>query len=282
MGLGLGLATRLLKGFTLLKAAGEAEEEVISPSDISNLVLWLKADTGCTDALLEACDEDTDNVLKWADQSGQGNDFDAANPGVAPFFGTDRLNSLPSVIFGGVDQTMGCSSVLNAEDTTFTVFIVAYIAVEQDDDGGVYALLGSDAGAYGNIHLMWAHDERDGYENSCFFGAQATSGKRIEEADWMADHYGHFRIYTFRMKGPEIADQIARWNGGDEVSNATGDCTGICDPAYDHRLAFEGGTDSYAKIELAEVIIYSDALSDKEMGQVEAYLADRFDITLAS
>lgn len=283
MPLGLGQGVSISRWKYGSKAAGGGGNGGITPDELNNLVLWLKADTGCLDASLDPCDDDTDNVLKWEDQSGEGNDFEADNPGVAPFFGMNRLNSLPSVIFQGTDQTMKCaSSVLSVGDKTFTVFVVAYIAVEQDDDSDVYALLGSAEGAYGNIHLMWAHDERTGHENKCLFGAQATSGKRIEAANWMANHYGNFRLYTFRMRGADIGDQVVRWNGGDDVYNTVGSCTGICDPAKVHWLAYEGGTSTYAKIELTEFIIYSGALSDTEMGQIESYLGTRFDLNIAS
>lgn len=80
-----------------------------SPTDISGLKLWLKADaiTGKSDG---------DTVSTWSDSSGLGND---ATAGTAPIYKTNIINGLPVVRFS--------SSILDTPSiswTNQTIFIV--------------------------------------------------------------------------------------------------------------------------------------------------------------
>ena len=70
-----------------------------SPSDISGLKLWLKADaiTGLSDG---------DPVTTWSDSSGQGNDATQSTAGQKPLYKTAIQNSLPAVRFDATDDVL--------------------------------------------------------------------------------------------------------------------------------------------------------------------------------
>src|ERR1051325_4711729 len=70
-----------------------------SPSDISGLKIWLKADAG-------AGSSDGDAVGTWTDQSGTSHDFTQATSSKKPTYKTNIQNSLPVVRFDGTDDEM--------------------------------------------------------------------------------------------------------------------------------------------------------------------------------
>ncbi len=86
-----------------------------TPTDISNMKLWLKADaiTGLNDG---------DPVASWTDSSGLGNAATQSTGGLKPLYKTNIVNSLPVVRFDGTDDTMALPSITPFTD--ITVFIV--------------------------------------------------------------------------------------------------------------------------------------------------------------
>jgi hypothetical protein len=64
-----------------------------SPSDISGLKLWLKADALAL--------SDNDPVASWTDSSGQGNHATQSSGGAKPTFKTNIVNSKPIIRFDG-------------------------------------------------------------------------------------------------------------------------------------------------------------------------------------
>src|SRR6185503_18751932 len=75
-----------------------------SPSDISGLKIWLKADAG-------AGSSDGDPVGTWTDQSGTSHDFTQATSGKKPLYKTNIQNSLPVVRFDGSDDEMSAGDL---------------------------------------------------------------------------------------------------------------------------------------------------------------------------
>jgi hypothetical protein len=70
-----------------------------SPSDITGLQLWLKADaiTGLSN---------NDPVTTWGDESGNNRDATQSTSGAKPLYKTGIQNSLPGVLFDGTDDYM--------------------------------------------------------------------------------------------------------------------------------------------------------------------------------
>ncbi len=105
-----------------------------SPSDISGLELWLKADaiTGLNDG---------DAVTTWSDSSGNGYDATQSVAGQKPLYKTAIQNSLPAVRFDATNDVLKTQA--DATLKPFSVFAVIKVA----DLSAVRTLIGSWNGA---------------------------------------------------------------------------------------------------------------------------------------
>lgn len=70
-----------------------ADAEITGPTT-TNLVLWLKADSGVTY-------DGSNYVSSWADQSGQGHDATQSTDGLKPLYVASAVNTLPGIRFDG-------------------------------------------------------------------------------------------------------------------------------------------------------------------------------------
>lgn len=112
----LPAAAPLSQDRKLLTGAGgpPAGGGAFSPSDLSGLVLWLKADaiTGLSDG---------DPVTTWDDSHTSNNDATQSTGSAKPTYKVNILNGKPVLQFDGVDDTM----TVSATPTVGTVFVVA-------------------------------------------------------------------------------------------------------------------------------------------------------------
>ncbi len=76
-----------------------------NPLNIAGCTLWLKADSLVLN--------NSDPVSTWTDSSGSGNDMSQATGGFQPLYKTSIINSLPSVLFDGVDDFMSKTGTFN-------------------------------------------------------------------------------------------------------------------------------------------------------------------------
>tara|TARA_R100000655_G_scaffold24338_1_gene48915 strand:+ start:2089 stop:3237 length:1149 start_codon:yes stop_codon:yes gene_type:complete len=90
------------------------------PSDFSDLVIWLKADSGVT------FDIPTKAVSAWADQSGNSNSVVQSSKGKQPLrYGYDGANDKTYLSFDGINDSMGSSDNCPISATSYTIFTVA-------------------------------------------------------------------------------------------------------------------------------------------------------------
>ena len=82
---------------------GAAAVPAFAPTDVSGLVLWLKADAGTfqDDALTTAASADDAKVGGWVDQSTAGNTVTIADTSKRPTLKLNILNGKPAVRFAG-------------------------------------------------------------------------------------------------------------------------------------------------------------------------------------
>src|SRR4051794_1826732 len=94
-----------------------------SPTDVSGLKLWLKADAGAySDSGTTLC-ANNDTVKQWNDQSGNSNNVTQVTSGKRPTYKTGIQNGQPVLRFDGVDDflQMGANPAMNGELTVFVV-----------------------------------------------------------------------------------------------------------------------------------------------------------------
>ena len=98
------------------------------PSDFSDLVVWLKADSGAT------FDIPTKTVSAWADQSGNSNSVVQATSGKQPLrYGYDGANDKTYLSFDGTNDGMTSSGNCPISATSYTIFAVAKQVSTQTD-----------------------------------------------------------------------------------------------------------------------------------------------------
>lgn len=90
----------------------------------SGMTIWLKADAGTHKVAggSDPCTTDNDDLLRWEDQSGNGNHFSQATSGKKFIYKTNIRNSLPAVRYNGSGSQLASSALtLNSSNTVYAV-----------------------------------------------------------------------------------------------------------------------------------------------------------------
>jgi len=224
-----------------------------SPSDLSNLSLWLKADAGVTLSGL--------NVTAWADQSGNGNN--ATTYDVNPVYTESAKNGKPAITFSG-SEMMTTANIFNGSNSR-TIFAVYYVNNEdtanticgQTNDlevvNGSFFLLQARSDLDGNPYLATANDD--------------LIGSPFVNQTWkiaMADYNGTTgNLYS---NGTNVGTGTFSWN----TYNGTF-CIGSYFTNDDQGSLFES---LIGKI--AEIVVYNRVLTATERQNVTAYLNTKY------
>ncbi|MGD0712251.1 MAG: hypothetical protein ABR968_13840, partial [Bacteroidales bacterium] len=89
----------------------------INPSNISGLVLWLRADSN---VVLHG-----DTISQWGDCSGNGNNAIQTTPLSQPLYITNSINGKPVISFNGLNQFLVGPTISNINTSSITIFVVA-------------------------------------------------------------------------------------------------------------------------------------------------------------
>lgn len=228
------------------------------PSSLSNLGLWLRADSNIT---LNVSD-----VSGWGDKSGNAVDFSQPTATYQPAYSASGgPNSQPCVQFNAPDLTFMSSvaTSLYSLSTGYTFFIVLKVAtggsdglaVDTDTDSfGIQQFSGNFLARYNGIGYSQAPQTGTTwkYYSVKFDGGGATNADKMKT--WIN---GVAQTLTFDVSAPASLNASARWylgrySGGLGGFNLTGD--------------------------IAEIIAYTDEKSDADRQLVEAYLASRYSL----
>jgi hypothetical protein len=242
------------KGF--FSAISAVAAPAFSPTDLSGLSLWLKADAGIT---LSGSD-----VTAWADQSGNGKNMTSD---ISPTFVSNAKNGKPAIAFSGNRMT-GLGIFTGSESRTF--FVVYYTDNADSDSNticGQNNLLASDAGTF---FMMQARN--DFLDSSPYLAGYSAdlSGPAYVNNVWniaTADYDG--TIANLYANGSLV-------NSGELALDTynSGNCFTIgCfyDPIESSYLELFAG-------KLCEIIAYNRVLNGTERGQVNTYLNTKYAI----
>lgn len=213
------------------------------PFPTSGLTLWTRADQGVTHDALGA-------VQVWQDLSGAGNHFSQGTQNQQPKLKAGSLGGQSSIAFDGEDDGLWAPSTM-ALGRASTVFVV--FERESTEDfyvGGGYVLQNS-------ANPRW-YMRTNGFYSGTAFIRDAFPQRSRRTVAVMTNSPTSTRVHV---------------NGSDWTQDSS-PTTGT--PG---RLALGGGNghelDPHA-IRVAEVIAFSDALTDAERVRVEEYLAARY------
>ena len=217
-----------------------------TPASLSGLSLWLKSDSGVTLS--------GSNVTAWADQSGNGNNATVYNNTQLV---ENALNSKPAISFDGVASYATFPISLSTE-TNRTIFIV-----------GKYNDLSR--GQEGFLALV--------------FGGSFDRGYVFRESETDATYY-----YTPSQIAAPTLTSVGNYHIVTVEHNFVGDSTMGINGSFGHgdqcdlseinqgNIAQRGNGQEYASVNIAEIIIYNQALTTQNIQQVEQYLNTKYAI----
>jgi len=230
---------------TFYTIGSQVDLNFFAPTDISGLQLWLDASDAST------ITESSGAVSQWDDKSGNANHVTQGTAALQPTTGTRTQNSLNVLDFDGSDFLR--NGAIGPFSQPNTVFVVG----KADATATTQAFVHGDNFANDNAIGLTSSNFFMFADSALFGGASDTST--------------HIFIAEFNSTSSELFI--------DGVSSATGDAgSGSANDfrvgaRYDGAEALDGF--------VAEVLVYDSALSTADREAVEAYLADKWGITLS-
>ena len=225
----------------------------VYPSDFSDLVVWLKADSGVT------FDIPTKRVSAWADQSGNNNNVAEDQTAKQPLrYGYDGANDKAYINFDGTDDVMTSLSNSPITSTGFTVF---FVAKQHTADAGLQRVFSYDDGGTATVVLGFLNNKfysavTDGQGGSASVNTGVSSNYAIVRMEWR-----NTGVLQMALNGSiGSTNDISGWE-----ANTT----------FDQETFFIG---RLAKANLAELIIYNRVLKDVEWADINNYLNTKYKI----
>jgi Putative phage tail protein len=241
--------TNRIRAEPVLRCAPALTYEPI-PGEPPDLVLWLKGDT--------LTGTDGSNISTWLDSSGNNHDAVQATEADQPNLETQELNFLNVVHFDGPN-----SEYLGIDDDLSVLGITAgslFIVLKSANDPGLF-----------------------GQQGACFFGGAAAGNQYPSHLGDIA--CGDLRTSSQNIGNPsvaltdwnitEVTSESGDWNyyiNGTLFFNNPSNAFGLPGGADNARVGAGGGTANWSGW-IAEVILYSEVLSEADRQRVEGYLA---------
>jgi hypothetical protein len=249
LSLGLGVQT--------IRKVGGGGAAPFSPTDLSGLSLWLKADAGVTTS--------GSNVTAWADQSGNGNNATTIE-GLEPTLVSNTLNSKPVLRFNGTGKKMFLSSSIGG--TAYTIVIVCK---NNDNVNGSMFLWSTDEN-FGKYIASITSESYNASARNKFILSELDAGGGGEESviAWSSTAVNNnYFIGTAIQNG-----------GGKAYSNGSGGTDSLGTFGAENNFDLIGGYGFGYELDgdVAEIISYNRAVTTPERQQVEAYLNTKYAI----
>ena len=218
------------------------------PADIPGLTLWVRADAGVTG-------DAAGRVSKWADQSGNGNDFAQTNATLQPILSANAAGALPAVRFDGMDDALQLAKPINPSGAS--VFAV----VRWNKVRAYSFAIGLDHGTDGYLRMMDEQALLTGgwypvlYQNmiACPKTVPAGYGPARPFLHTLPSRLTQFNV--FAVTDNPVTNESIKWLGQNELNNVA-------------ENRFDG--------DIAEMLIYTRALPPAERMQVEEYLGSKY------
>jgi hypothetical protein len=220
---------------------------------------------------LFGCTASQPKVSAWADQSGQGHNAVQATAVSQPFWNPVGLNGKSSILWDGINDSMaanGLAAMMNGTDLPFTLIVVGhYVTLTASVQPVCWSYSAS-----GAPFQRWVLDGSLNYNTS-----------RRDDAATVATGVGPLAATVPPVVMTEVfhgtTDQFfvsGVPRAGDPAPMAVG-VISLMD-RFTLGAIDIGGPTAFANFLIAEVIVYSTALSTADRQAVEAYLYQRYGI----
>ena len=223
------------------------------PGNISAaLAAWYKGSEG-------VCETNAGAAMGWADQSGNNNTFNQVTVAQQPAITDNGMNFNPVLTFNGTSSQLSRagSGVVPTGTNNYTIFAVA----KPTATTGISTLIGADAAS----SFDWATEpdnQRTAIRNSTAYatGTAVLNGGKPQL----------LRTMRSGTAFSQFQDALADGTGTNAISFAT------------PTNQFIGSISSanYFKGDLAEIAIYTSALTAPEISKIESYLSLKWGVTL--
>lgn len=222
-----------------------------SPSDISGLLLWLKAD-----AIVGLSDGDP--VSTWEDSGPIGNDFSEALT-IRPTYKTNILNGLPAVRFDGVNDRLlksGGGSIFGASAHPYSFFAVVIL----QGSPSAYDAVFIDGGGSDGLRVCPLISTKWG----TYTGANQEAGTTLSTST----------PYTLGMVASGGGGGTFYLNGASD-GTWSGNCVGNS-AGTDSIGAEYGVAGRECQMDVPEMIVYDSALAGGNLTKVRSYLDNKW------
>ena len=237
---------------------------LFNPSRISGLQLWLDATKGLFDATSGGNPVTTDGatIARWEDQSSSGYHVTQATSANRPVLKTGIRNSKDAIRFDGVNDSLVSSNISANNLPAMTCFVVAYIA-------------GFGGGGFGRY-----------FDRSARIWLLAAAGANHRFSTVGLDHEtalssittGNWYINSARWDGgTNIATNVSqRINKANSTRGLTGTGTNTSVANTSYSICNRPSGDRGFNGDIAELIIYNQALTTEQIDSVESYLSAKW------
>lgn len=247
---------------------GATDISQLSPSDIGNLLVWLKADVGVTEVL--------GVVSSWADQSGNNYHATQATAGFRPVKMTTAGKNF--IRFDGVDDCLVTPSFQMYPNQRGSIFIVARTRI--DDRGIIVGSYSNGAGKLWDIGVVFvAPFPTNGMRYNSFAEPIAFAQNfQIAYAGAYSKTQNDFVLFEAIRSTDNLLNY---WIGGRAPGAITLNPAAIAGLPASNPMNIGndngGGAGLFAYDgDIAEIIIFNKALSEIERQHVEQYLFRKY------
>lgn len=246
-------------GIWTLRDVFLARKENIWPSVLAtalpvtaNLELWLDADDSSTITL------NGSTVSQWDDKSGNDYHVSQGTASNQPTYTTSVLNSKSVVRFDGNDELLNGSATVVGGSTNRTVFIVF-----NSTAGSVtYSVTLGDSTSTGQAFGI-----------SREIAVRVNNGSRVWSTGAINSTHS---IVTIALDGTSTTD-LSAWKNGSSLTASSTSAQTINTAAG--IIVGNGTSGGNLTGDVAEVVVYSSALSTTDRESVESYLSSKWGIT---
>lgn len=244
-----------------------------SPKQIANLGLWLDADDSSTITTVSG------GVSEWRDKSGSGRVFSQTTANNRPTVATSVFGSKPAIRFDGSNDLL--QSTADAGSLVFpaTIFMVVDKPVSTSD-GGLFTHIKSGVNSYdsGDAWVLSTNTNSaairalGGISTTLFPGVGSVGtllGKFLVSMR-LATNSGALKNRTAGLSNTDSSISFS------STPSNNGCALGVLSASSgvgNFNIHFLAG-------DIAEVVIYSRAISSSEESRVENYLAKKYGLTL--
>ncbi|MBN1672642.1 MAG: FecR domain-containing protein [Kiritimatiellae bacterium] len=245
------------------------------PASIQGLALWLKADAWATY-------RDGQPVQTWPDRSGNGLDAVQPVPAKQPLYVANALNGRPILRFDGRDDSLQGRPPSGFHDCTL---FVVFLPVNYQRSHGVFSFSRQGAEDWCSVDGLVFTEE--------YFPESPKSNLHLIRDTREHTHPDNLEFYTsapadrFVIFAAMLVQGTAGvWlNGGEPLQDAYANTEPLSPTRYSigsriNGVRFEAGEAGYNRMDLAEIIFYTRALTHAERQAIELYLSRKYAIPL--